>query len=83
MNKQTKLILGVGVVGVAAYLIWKSQQQKETFLPEHSPVWANQTAGTRTGGGFHSTPRFNNPKTKLVRDKSGVGGTDTVYVQHL
>lgn len=28
MNKQTKLILGVGVVGVAAYLIWKSQQPK-------------------------------------------------------
>lgn len=34
MNKQTKLILGVGVVGVAAYLVWKSQQPK-----------ANQTGG--------------------------------------
>jgi hypothetical protein len=28
MNKQTKMLLGVGAVGVAAYLIWKSQQPK-------------------------------------------------------
>jgi hypothetical protein len=30
MDKKTKMILGVGVLGVAAYLIWKSQQPKNT-----------------------------------------------------
>ena len=32
MNKQTKLWLGVGAIGVAAYLIWKQTQEKKAFL---------------------------------------------------
>ena len=28
MKKQTKILLGVGVLGVGAYLLWKSQQKK-------------------------------------------------------
>lgn len=39
MNKQTQMLLGVGVVGVAAYLIWKSQQPK-----------ANQTGNYKVCG---------------------------------
>jgi hypothetical protein len=30
MTKQTKMLVGVGLVGVAAYLLWKSQQPKAT-----------------------------------------------------
>ena len=39
MNKQTKMIIGVGVVAVAGYLIWK-QQQKTT---------ASWSGGAQTG----------------------------------
>jgi hypothetical protein len=28
MTKNTKILIGVGVVGVGAYLLWKSQQKK-------------------------------------------------------
>ena len=30
MTKQTKMLVGVSLVGVATYLIWKSQQPKVT-----------------------------------------------------
>jgi len=30
MTKQTKMLVGVSLVGVATYLIWKSQQPKAT-----------------------------------------------------
>ncbi len=33
MTKQTKMLLGVGVLGVAAYLIWKqTQTKKQNFV---------------------------------------------------
>jgi|TARA_R110000868_G_scaffold377209_1_gene642500 hypothetical protein len=31
MNKNQQLLLGVGVVGVAGYLYWKSKQAKASF----------------------------------------------------
>jgi hypothetical protein len=31
MNKQTKLLLGVGLVGVGAYMLWKKNQPKTAF----------------------------------------------------
>jgi hypothetical protein len=30
MTKQTKMLVGVGLLGVAAYLLYKSQQPKPT-----------------------------------------------------
>lgn len=38
MNKQTKMILGVAAVGVAAYFIFKSMKPKTGFVREGSPV---------------------------------------------
>ena len=38
MNKNTKMIIGVGVVAVAGYLLWKQSQKKTSF--------ANLTAKT-------------------------------------
>ena len=45
MNKQTKMLLGVGVLGVAAYLIWKSQQEKsnQTGHPVKRTFWRDTT----------------------------------------
>lgn len=37
MDKQTKMLLGVGVVGVAAYLIWKNQQPKANQIGYECP----------------------------------------------
>jgi hypothetical protein len=31
MTKQTKTLIGVGVLGVVAYLIWKQNQDKKNF----------------------------------------------------
>jgi len=31
LTKQTKTLIGVGVLGVAAYLIWKQNQDKQNF----------------------------------------------------
>ena len=31
MTKNTQILIGVGVVGVGAYLLWKSKQPKKTF----------------------------------------------------
>ena len=31
MDKKTKMILGAGVLGVGAYLLWKSTQPKKSF----------------------------------------------------
>jgi hypothetical protein len=43
MTKQTKMLVGVGLVGVAAYLLWKSQQPKATtttsFVGNNSKVF--------------------------------------------
>ena len=42
MTKQTKMLVGVGLIGVAAYLIWKSQQPKPTttsFVGDNSRVF--------------------------------------------
>ncbi len=41
MTKQTKMLLGVGAVALAGYLIWKQSQKPKTF--------ANLTARTRSG----------------------------------
>ena len=41
MNKQTKMLVGVGLVGVAAYLLWKSQQPKATTSTTTSFVGNN------------------------------------------
>lgn len=45
MTKKTQLIVGVGVVGVAAYLIWKSQQPKsnQTGHPVKRTIWRDTT----------------------------------------
>ena len=32
LTKQTKMLLGVGVLGVAAYFIWKQNQKKQNFI---------------------------------------------------
>ncbi len=32
LTKQTKTLIGVGVLGVAAYLIWKQNQDKKNFF---------------------------------------------------
>jgi hypothetical protein len=42
MNKQTKMLVGVGVVAVAGYFIYQSTQKKS---------FANLTAPTGLGGG--------------------------------
>jgi hypothetical protein len=42
MTNQTKMLLGLGVVGVAGYLYWKSTQPK---------AFANQTGGALTASG--------------------------------
>jgi hypothetical protein len=42
MNKNTKMIIGVGVVAVAGYLLWMQSQKK-------SSSFANLTARTRMG----------------------------------
>lgn len=46
MNKQTKMLLGLGVVGVAAYFIWKSQQPKANQIggPKKVKIPAIDTA---------------------------------------
>jgi len=44
MNKQTKMLLGVAVVGIGGYLLWKQSQKPKSF--------ANLSAGNmglRTG----------------------------------
>ena len=38
MDKKTQLLLGVGVVGVAAYLIWKNQQPKANQIGTRSRI---------------------------------------------
>jgi hypothetical protein len=32
LTKQNKMLLGLGVLGVAAYLIWKQNQEKQNFI---------------------------------------------------
>jgi len=42
MTKQTKMLVGVGLVGVATYLLWKSSQPKVTttsFVGDNSRVF--------------------------------------------
>lgn len=43
MNKNQKMLLGVGVLAVAGYLIWKQTQKPKSF--------ANVVAGPGLGGG--------------------------------
>jgi hypothetical protein len=54
MTKQTKMLLGVGVVGVAAYLIWKQNQKpKQNFFGRRAaliPVSDCVKGYTATGG---------------------------------
>lgn len=42
MNKKTKLALGLGVVAVAAYYLWKKQQDAKA----KTTAFANQTGKT-------------------------------------
>ncbi len=32
MNKQTKTLIGVGVLGIFAYLVWKQNQDKKNLI---------------------------------------------------
>jgi hypothetical protein len=36
LTKQTKLYLGIGLLGVAGYLIWKEGQKKQNFIRSRS-----------------------------------------------
>jgi hypothetical protein len=44
MDKKTKMWLGVGVVGVGAYLLWKSKQPKATTTTTTAPAGATAPA---------------------------------------
>ena len=48
MNKQTKMLIGVGAVAVAGYFIWKSTQKKP---------FANLTANALVNGGKRKKKR--------------------------
>jgi hypothetical protein len=38
MNKQTKLLIGLGLVGIGGYLYWKSTQKKANLTKSVKPV---------------------------------------------
>jgi hypothetical protein len=42
MNKNQKMLLGVAVVGVAAYYYWKSQQPKAAFVGANGSLFAGR-----------------------------------------
>ena len=64
MNKQTKLYLGIGLVAVAGYLIWKQSQKPKTDGTKNA--YGSRTmntmladdgnGGTPTGGGASTLP---------------------------
>ena len=66
MTKQTKMILGVGVLAVAGYLLWK-QSSKKSF--------ANLTASGL--GGAPTAMRCCGHKSKVVNTESPSGYTFT------
>jgi hypothetical protein len=32
MNKETKTLIGIGVLGILAYLVWKQNQDKKNLI---------------------------------------------------
>jgi hypothetical protein len=42
MNNNQKMLLGVAVVGVAAYYYWKSQQPKKQFVGANGSLFAGR-----------------------------------------
>lgn len=54
MNKKTKLLVGAGIVGVGAYLLWKSKKAAATVVAPAAPanlVGADGTADKFAGVG--------------------------------
>ena len=50
MDKQTKLLLGLGLIGVGGYLLWKQGQTKPTPAPAAEPKKFTGDAGPRMRG---------------------------------
>jgi hypothetical protein len=72
MNKQTKTLSIVAVVGVGAYLIWKQMQPKKTTTSFSGGVMGNRQRGlTGIENGFSKNsnwirPKLNGRKLKLT-----------------
>ena len=47
MTKQTKMLVGVGLLGVAAYLLWKSSQPKVTANASGRKIFKGGKGGVR------------------------------------
>jgi hypothetical protein len=68
LTKQNKMLLGLGVLGVAAYLIWKQNQEKQNFIS----LSRSRSRGRATNlmSEFGDAPR---PKPILVPDSEPIG----------
>jgi hypothetical protein len=63
LTKQTKLYLGIGLLGVAGYLIWKEGQKKQNFIRSRSRSRGGRATNIMTE--FGDRPR---PVPTLVTD---------------
>jgi hypothetical protein len=71
MNKKTKMLLGVGVVAVAAYYFWMQSKKKETA--KASFVGADGVFG----GGVCTFQSLRDGRTKRgVRNENGCQSSD-------
>jgi hypothetical protein len=82
MEKNHKMLLGVAVVGVGAYLLWKSKQPKKaTFMKSANGCPAGSVAVKGTGAdagktGCVSGLGSGNPKFTKRLNANGVKGLD-------
>ena len=38
MNKETKTLIGIGVLGILAYLVWKQNQDKKNLITNYKKL---------------------------------------------
>jgi hypothetical protein len=74
MDKKTKMWLGVGVVGVGAYLLWKSKQPKATTTTTTTTAPAGATASFASVGDNEKFTNFTSEKVgPRMISANGVG----------